>query len=184
MLLVDDAEGAWEVAGAGVSLAAGSPGGVLVGRKKASASALLLRRMEGRYTSSARRLAHPPIHLIPEERTVVLSTVQQVCRRRGWELYAANVPSNHVHAVIRAEPTAERVMNEIKVWATRRVLEAGLRERGVHWVQIPVCSGVFTVPVFHTRRSRHDAVRGTVTDVTRAARRFPGSSQVQRGRAA
>ena len=92
--------------------------------------------MEGRYASSAQRLAHPPIHLIPQERTVVLGTVQQVCQHRGWKLYATNVQSNHVHAVIYAEHTAERVMNEIKVWATRRLVKAGLRERGTPiWVR-------------------------------------------------
>jgi REP element-mobilizing transposase RayT len=91
---------------------------------------------EGRFASSARRLIHPPIYLGPEERTVVLRTAQEVCRHRGWELYAVNVQSNHIHIVIRAEHTAERVMHDLKAWSTRRVVEAGLRERGVHmWVR-------------------------------------------------
>ena len=91
---------------------------------------------EGRQASSAQRLAHPPVELLPEERTVVLSTTQEVCRHRGWVLHAANIQFNHVHAVIRAEPTPERVMNDLKAWATRRVVEAGLRPRGTHmWVR-------------------------------------------------
>jgi REP element-mobilizing transposase RayT len=94
------------------------------------------RMAEGRYAISTRRLAHPPIYLTPEERTMVLGNVQQVCQHRGWELHAANVQSNHVHAVIYAEHTPEQVMNEIKVWATRRLVDAGLRERGTHiWVR-------------------------------------------------
>jgi REP element-mobilizing transposase RayT len=91
---------------------------------------------EGRQAASAQRLAHPPIELCPEERTIVLRTTQEVCRYRGWVLHAANVRVNHIHAVIRAEPAPERVMNDLKAWATRRVIEAGLRARGTHlWVR-------------------------------------------------
>lgn len=93
-------------------------------------------RTEGRHASSAKRLAHPPIYLCPEERTVVLRTTQEVCQHRGWTLYAANVQSNHVHALITAEHTAERVMQDIKAWSTRRVVESGLRARGTSlWVR-------------------------------------------------
>ena len=91
---------------------------------------------EGRKAASARRLAHPPVELCPEERTLVLRTTQEVCRHRGWVLHAANVRVNHVHAVIRAEPSPERVMNDLKAWATRRVIEAGLHPRGTPlWVR-------------------------------------------------
>lgn len=68
------------------------------------------------------------------KRGVVLRNVQQVCWHRGWELYAANVQSNHVHAVMRAEHAAERVMNEIKAWSTRRVVMSREREKGRQWV--------------------------------------------------
>ena len=85
---------------------------------------------EGRKAASARRLAHPPVELCPEERTLVLRTTQEVCRHRGWVLHAANIRVNHVHAVLRAEPSPERVMNDLKAWATRRVIEAGLRPPG------------------------------------------------------
>jgi hypothetical protein len=57
------------------------------------------------------------------KRGVVLRNVQQVCVHRGGELHAADVQSNHVHAVIRAEHAAERVMNEIKAWSTRRLVD-------------------------------------------------------------
>ncbi len=91
---------------------------------------------EGRKAASARRLAHPPVELCPEERTLVLRTAQEVCRHRGWVLHAANIRVNHVHAVLRAEPSPERVMNDLKAWATRRVIEAGLRPPGTPlWVR-------------------------------------------------
>jgi REP element-mobilizing transposase RayT len=91
---------------------------------------------EGRRDASARRLAHPPVELRPEERTLVLRTMQEVCRHRGWVLRAANIRVNHVHVVVRAEHSPERVMNDLKAWATRRVVEAGLRPRGTRmWVR-------------------------------------------------
>src|SRR5258706_15861562 len=53
---------------------------------------------KGRNDASARRLAHPPVELYPEERTLVLRSTQEVCRHRGWVLLAANIRVNHVHA--------------------------------------------------------------------------------------
>lgn len=93
-------------------------------------------RSERRHAASGQRLAHPPIELRPEERTVVLRTTQEVCWHRGWDLHAVNVQVNHVHAVIRADHSPERVMNDLKAWSTRRVIEAGLRAHGTHiWVR-------------------------------------------------
>jgi REP element-mobilizing transposase RayT len=94
-------------------------------------------RSDGRNAASARRLAHPPVELRPEERTVVLRTMQEVCRHRGWVLHAANIRVNHVHVVVQAELVSpERVMNDLEAWATRRVVEAGLRPRGTPmWVR-------------------------------------------------
>ncbi|MEX0784178.1 MAG: transposase [Dehalococcoidia bacterium] len=40
---------------------------------------------------------------------------------RDWELMALNVRTNHVHAVVDANATPERVMNDYKVWATKRL---------------------------------------------------------------
>jgi REP element-mobilizing transposase RayT len=62
--------------------------------------------------------------------------MQEVCRHRGWVLRAANIRVNHVHAVLQAKLSPERVMNDLKAWATRRVVEAGLRPRGTRlWVR-------------------------------------------------
>jgi REP element-mobilizing transposase RayT len=114
----------------------GDPRGTVDAQHRIFGTPYVSGRMEGRHASSAKHLTHPPIYLRPEERTVILRAVQEVCRHRGWDLYAVNVQSNHLHTVIRAEHTAERVMHNIKAWSTRRVVEAGLRERGVPmWVR-------------------------------------------------
>ena len=89
-----------------------------------------------RALSGERLLLHPPITLDAEERALILRSVRQVCDHRAWTLYAAHIRTNHVHAVIQAEHGSERVMNDLKVWATRRLVEAGLRERGTRvWVK-------------------------------------------------
>ena len=93
-------------------------------------------RSDARKAAGARRLAHAPVELRPQERTLILRTLQEVCRHRGWVLRAANIRVNHVHAVLQADLSPERVMNDLKAWATRRVVEAGRRPRGTRlWVR-------------------------------------------------
>ena len=90
----------------------------------------------GRHASHVARLRHPPVLLGPEARTTVLRTIEELCRHRGWRLWAAHVRTNHVHVVITAEHAPERVMADVKAWTTRRTAEAGLHVRGATlWVR-------------------------------------------------
>jgi REP element-mobilizing transposase RayT len=57
-------------------------------------------------------------------RAVVLSTVREVARHRGWTLWAAHVRGNHVHVVVSANHKPEKVMSDFKAWASRRLREA------------------------------------------------------------
>jgi REP element-mobilizing transposase RayT len=61
-----------------------------------------------------------------DERAVVDEAIRGVCEHRGWAIHALNVRSNHVHVVVQADVSPERVMNDFKVWATRRLRERGL----------------------------------------------------------
>ena len=45
-------------------------------------------------------------------------------------MHALNARTNHIHAVLAADTTPERVMNELKSWATRRMVEAGALAAG------------------------------------------------------
>lgn len=72
------------------------------------------------------RLKHPPTVLDASMRAAVDRTIQEVARHRGWTIGAISVRTNHVHVVVEAEATPERVMNDFKSWATRRLREAGL----------------------------------------------------------
>ena len=61
-------------------------------------------------------------------RAIIADAIAGVCEVKGWGLYAVNVRTNHVHVVVRAEETPEKVMNLFKIWASRRVREANLLE--------------------------------------------------------
>ena len=58
-------------------------------------------------------------------RNVVLGAIRRHCTLRGWNLLAAHVRSNHVHAVVEAEIRPERIMNEFKCYASRELNRLG-----------------------------------------------------------
>jgi REP element-mobilizing transposase RayT len=72
------------------------------------------------------RLKHDPVNLNAAQRKVVREAIVEVCEFRQWQLKAVHVRTNHVHAVVVSNATAEKVMNDFKTYATRRLREAGL----------------------------------------------------------
>ena len=58
-------------------------------------------------------------------RTSVLSSIVERCSERGWGLLAAHVRSNHVHIIVDADVAAERMMNDLKSYASRFLNQAG-----------------------------------------------------------
>ena len=60
-----------------------------------------------------------------DRRRAVLKSLTERCAQREWGLLAAHVRTNHVHAVLNAEPRPERVMNDLKSYASRRLNELG-----------------------------------------------------------
>jgi REP element-mobilizing transposase RayT len=72
----------------------------------------------------------PPYVLDAVRREIVLRTIQEVARYRGWSLLAAHVRTNHLHVVIRAEAPPERVMNDLKSYTSRRLNEAAVDPPG------------------------------------------------------
>ncbi|MEM7682032.1 MAG: class I tRNA ligase family protein [Planctomycetota bacterium] len=71
-------------------------------------------------------MAGDAVTLDEAQRKAVLSAIQEVCAHRGWGLYAANVRTNHVHLVVSADASPEKVMGDCKAYATRRLREQGL----------------------------------------------------------
>jgi REP element-mobilizing transposase RayT len=74
-------------------------------------------------------LVEPPYQLDAPRRLVALDALCEIARRKGWTLHAAHVRSNHVHIVVTAEGPPERVMNDFKTAASRRLNKAFPAER-------------------------------------------------------
>lgn len=84
----------------------------------------LLEPDEERERREFERLKHSAVTLGPAQRLIVHRTIEEVCQHRGWRLHALNVRSNHLHVVVTANRTGNRVRNDFKSYATRRLKEA------------------------------------------------------------
>ena len=67
------------------------------------------------------QMLQDPYVLDEAGRAVVLAAIQRHCAYRGWNLLAAHVRSNHVHTIVEAETRPERIMNELKSYASREL---------------------------------------------------------------
>ena len=65
------------------------------------------------------RLKNPPFVLDADQRQNVLEAILEVCCFRNWDAFAVHVRTNHVHAVISAKATSEKIMNDLKAYASR-----------------------------------------------------------------
>jgi REP element-mobilizing transposase RayT len=74
-------------------------------------------------------LSEPSYHLDGPRRQITLHALCEIARRKGWALHAAHVRSNHVHLVVTAAGPPERVMNDFKTAASRRLNKASPAER-------------------------------------------------------
>ena len=65
-------------------------------------------------------------------RDILDREMRDVCRVRQWPLYALNVRTNHVHAVVAAHANVDEMLTALKANGTRALRENGLvgaRER-------------------------------------------------------
>ncbi len=75
---------------------------------------------------TVRRLPQPPFLLDAAARATVDRAIRDQCAHAGWFLRALHVRTNHLHVVLSGAETPERMMNQMKAWATRRLREATL----------------------------------------------------------
>jgi hypothetical protein len=61
-------------------------------------------------------------------RDAVLAALLERCSNNGWNLLAAHVRTNHIHLVMGAEAKPERIMNDLKSYASRSLNQLGLDE--------------------------------------------------------
>jgi len=69
------------------------------------------------------KMKQPEYRLDENQRTIVLETILEVAKHRGWHVWAAHVRSNHVHVVISANVKPEKVLIDLKAWSSRRLKE-------------------------------------------------------------
>jgi REP element-mobilizing transposase RayT len=78
-----------------------------------------------------RRLMDQPSYAMDNRRrNAVLASILERCSNNGWALLAAHVRTNHVHLVMESEAKPERIMNDLKSYASRRLNQQGLDESG------------------------------------------------------
>jgi hypothetical protein len=66
-------------------------------------------------------LAEGDYSLDASRRRIALDALCEIAQRKGWILHAVHVRSNHVHIVVTASGPPERVMNDLKTAASRRL---------------------------------------------------------------
>lgn len=76
------------------------------------------------------RRNQPPYGLDRSRRGVVLEAVLDRCSENHWTLLAAHVRTTQVHLVVEAEVRPERIMNDLKSYASRCLNTSGLDEAG------------------------------------------------------
>ena len=70
--------------------------------------------------------ARAPARLLDaRSRAIVERVASDVCAYRGWDMFAANARTNHVHLVIATGCAPEDLVRSLKSWITRRLVEAG-----------------------------------------------------------
>ena len=67
------------------------------------------------------QLLHSPVKFEAEQRAIIDGAIRGVCLHRGYELFAINVRTNHVHIVVAAACKPELIMNSFKSYATRHL---------------------------------------------------------------
>ena len=69
-----------------------------------------------------------PYNMDQKRRDAVLAAILERCKDREWSLLAGHVRTNHVHVVVEADARPERIMNDLKSYASRRLNMLGLDE--------------------------------------------------------
>jgi REP element-mobilizing transposase RayT len=73
-------------------------------------------------------MEQPPYRMDKRRRDAVLASLVERRSNYGWTLLAAHVRTNYVHIVVEGEARPERVMNDLKSYASRSLNQLGLDE--------------------------------------------------------
>ena len=56
----------------------------------------------------------------------ILAAMLETCEFRGWHVYSVHVRTNHVHAVLGGDAEPERMLTDLKAYASRKLNELNL----------------------------------------------------------
>ncbi|MFN0278371.1 MAG: transposase [Pyrinomonadaceae bacterium] len=78
-----------------------------------------------REQQQVKKLKSEPVLLNAVMRGAVEEAIREVCAYRDWKLYAQNVRINHAHVVTAAKASADKVLNDLKAYSTRKMRQLG-----------------------------------------------------------
>ena len=81
-----------------------------------------------RRKAELQNMDQPPCLLDFGRRKIVPDALLTRCSQQEWKLLAAHVRTSHVHLVVEAEVRPERIMNDLKSYASRCLNEKAMDE--------------------------------------------------------
>lgn len=101
---------------------------------------------EALYRHRASLLKQPPFVFEPAARAAAKAAIKETCAYRHWHLWAINIRMAHVHVVASGADSGDRMMNDLKAYATRRMVRDGRIPRGRRvWTEGGYVASVSTV---------------------------------------
>ena len=79
-----------------------------------------------RFATMTERMLQTPYEMDAARRECVSEAILEVCRFRQWQMLALHIRTNHLHIVVEAIAAPERVANDFKSYASRRLNRTGI----------------------------------------------------------
>ena len=99
-----------------------------VDRKHNQPGSPLVEPCPKRVSVERRLMNQPPYRFDARCRQALLASIVDSCSQQNWSLLAAHVRTNHVHLVVKSEARPERIMNDLKSYASGCLNRLGLDE--------------------------------------------------------
>lgn len=83
-----------------------------------------------------KQLHDDPLLLNYIDRQTVLESIINTCAHYAWKLYAVHIRTNHVHVIVKASCLPERVLIQLKAFASRRLkMQNNYQRRKTFWTR-------------------------------------------------
>lgn len=65
----------------------------------------------------------------------IMQSVIDTCRIKGWYLHALHIRTSHIHAIVAADIEPQKILRQLKSWATRSVMDSGMVRQKRVWAE-------------------------------------------------